>query len=103
MLEDDLNGGEADETVGFGLDGVSYEIDLSDKNAQKLRNALQRYVSASRRVGGRSARGRVGGAGSASADREQLAAIRAWGRANGYQVSERGRVSAALVEAYHAS
>src|SRR6478735_5660811 len=77
-LVDDFDGeGAADETVEFGLDGVSYEIDLSSKNASKLRNDLKQWVDAGRRVGGRR-RGRSAGSGRgrAAIDREQSAAIR---------------------------
>ena len=88
-LVDDFDGeGAADETVEFGLDGVSYEIDLSNKNAAKLRNDLKQWVDAGRRVGGRR-RGRSAGSGRgrASIDREQSAAIREWARRNGHNVS----------------
>jgi len=74
-LVDDFDGeGAADETVEFGLDGVSYEIDLSSKNAAKLRNDLKQWVDAGRRVGGRR-RGRSAGSGRgrAAIDREQSA------------------------------
>ena len=93
-LVDDFDGeGAADETVEFGLDGVSYEIDLSSKNAAKLRNDLKQWVEAGRRVGGRR-RGRSAGSGRgrAAIDREQSAAIREWARRNGHNVSTRGRI-----------
>ena len=98
VLEDDLDGGKADETVTFGLDGTSYEIDLSKKNAAKLRDALSQYVGAGRRVSGRRSGGRSRGrarSGSDSAD------IRAWAKDNGYEVSERGRISAEIRAAYN--
>jgi hypothetical protein len=99
VLEDDLDGGKADETVTFALDGTSYEIDLSKKNAAKLRDSLAQYVGAGRRVSGRRAtggRGRGRGrSGSDSAD------IRAWAKENGYEVSERGRISAEIRAAYN--
>ncbi|BBY57996.1 histone-like nucleoid-structuring protein Lsr2 [Mycolicibacterium sarraceniae] len=104
-LVDDFDGaGAADETVEFALDGVSYEIDLSSKNAQKLRNDLRQWVEASRRVGGRR-RGRSGpaGHGRASIDREQSAAIRDWARRNGHKVSTRGRIPADIIDAFHAA
>ncbi|MCV7346934.1 histone-like nucleoid-structuring protein Lsr2 [Mycolicibacterium rhodesiae] len=104
-LVDDFDGaGAADETVEFALDGVSYEIDLSSKNAQKLRNDLKQWVEASRRVGGRR-RGRSGaaGRGRASIDREQSAAIREWARRNGHKVSTRGRIPADIIDAFHAA
>jgi hypothetical protein len=99
VLEDDLDGGKADETVTFALDGTAYEIDLSKKNAAKLRDSLAQYVGAGRRVAGRRAsggRGRGRGrSGSDSAD------IRAWAKDNGYEVSERGRISAEIRAAYN--
>ena len=102
VLEDYLDGASADETVTFGLDGVTYEIDLSAKNAAKLRDVLAPYVGAARRRQarrpGRPAKsGRRGGAGPSAAE------IREWARANGYQVSERGRVSAEVRSAYDAA
>src|SRR6516225_11948843 len=94
-LVDDFDGdGSADETVEFGLDGVAYEIDLSSKNAKKLRDDLKVWVEKGRRVGGRR-RGRSAGSGRrASIDREQSAAIREWARRNGHNGSTRGRISA---------
>lgn len=77
IVEDDLGGGAADESVTFALDGVTYEIDLSEANARTLRDALSRYVTAGRRVGG--AR-RIGGSASARTDKEQLDAMRRWAR-----------------------
>ena len=99
VLEDDLDGGVAAETVTFGLDGVNYEIDLSDKNAGKLRDGLATWIGHARRSGGRRSTGRRSGSSSASSRRD-LSAVRAWARANGHQVSDRGRVSAAVQEAY---
>ena len=101
ILEDDLDGGPADKTMTFALQGTSYEIDLNNKNAQKLIKTLEPYTSAARRTGGRrsgSSRSTHSGAG-----HEQLAKMRTWGKANGYKVSERGRVSAELQQAYHAA
>lgn len=102
-LVDDLVGGDADETVKFGLDGVEYEIDLSEKNAAALRESVAKYVSAGRRVGKSgvkplSARGR----GAASTDREQNKAIREWAKRKGISISERGRISQDVVDQYHA-
>lgn len=98
LLVDDLDGGTADETVSFSLDGISYEIDLSSANAAKMRDAFATYVGTARRVGGRAATGRGRGRGAARSGR--IAEIRAWARDNGYKVSERGRVPADIVEAY---
>jgi len=101
VLEDDLDGGTAAETVTFGLDGVSYEIDLSDKNAGKLRDEFASWIGHARRSGGRRTTGRrAAGGSSSSSSRRDLSAVRAWARANGHQVSDRGRVSAAVQEAY---
>lgn len=105
-LVDDFDGeGAADETVEFAIDGVTYEIDLSSKNANKLRNDLKPWVEASRRVGGRR-RGRAAaatGRGRAAIDREQSAAIREWARRNGHNVSTRGRIPADVIDAFHAA
>lgn len=100
ILIDDISGGEAVETVSFGLDGVSYEIDLSEDNAKKLRDAFAPWVADSRRAGGRRQTRRSGGGSEGGSSREELAKIREWGRANGHQVSDRGRVSAEVRRAY---
>ncbi|GAA4862570.1 Lsr2 family protein [Saccharopolyspora cebuensis] len=108
-LVDDLDGGQADETVEFGLDGVAYQIDLSADNASELRDALAGYVSSARRSGGRkkpgprpTSGGRSASSGSStSADREQNQAIREWARKRGLKVSDRGRIPADIVEQYH--
>lgn len=105
-LVDDFDGeGPADETVEFSVDGVSYEIDLSAKNAKKLREDLKQWIDAGRRVGGRR-RGRTatparGARG--TIDREQSGAIREWARRNGHKVSTRGRIPADVIEAFHAA
>lgn len=98
VLVDDLDGGSAAETVSFALDGVSYEIDLTDKNAAKLRDAFAQWTGHGRRVGGRTARA---GAGRRSRNRgHDVGAVRDWGRKNGFTVSERGRISRELQSAY---
>ncbi|MDQ8707777.1 Lsr2 family protein [Streptomyces sp. LHD-70] len=99
LLVDDLDGGEADETVTFALDGKQYEIDLTTANADKLRGLLEPYVKGGRRTGGRSAGGR-GKARAASGGSENTAQIRAWAKENGYEVNDRGRVPASIREAY---
>lgn len=96
---DDLDGTAADETVAFTLDHAEYEIDLSSANASALREALSVYVGAGRRVGGAS---RPRARGTAQTDKEQLNAMRRWARENGYDVSDRGRISKAVREAYDA-
>lgn len=109
-LVDDLDGGQADETVEFALDGVSYQIDLSNDNASELRDALSNFTTSARRAGGRKKPGPrpgsnraqpSGGGGSTSADREQNQAIREWARKRGLKVSDRGRIPADIVEQYH--
>jgi hypothetical protein len=100
LLVDDVDGGEAIESVTFGLDGVTYEIDLSDKNAGKLRDGLATWVANGRRVGGRSKSGARRSVASSGGD--DTAAIRAWAKKNGHKVSERGRISAAVRSAYAA-
>ncbi len=105
VLTDDLDGGKADRTVEFGLDGVAYTIDVSDENAGVLRKALDPYINAGRRIGrglvesGRAARHTTRPAISGM-DREQNRAIREWAAKNGYEISERGRIPVSVVEAY---
>ena len=104
QLEDDLIGGAADETVSFSLDGTSYEIDLSAKNAAKLRDVLANYVAHARKAGRAAAPSgrRASGRGPARTDREQTQAIRAWARKNGHKIGEKGRIPSAVLEAYQA-
>lgn len=93
---DDLDGSEAAESVGFGLDGRGYEIDLSGENAAKLRDALAPFVAGARRAG-RAAAAR----GQRPVDnRGQSAAIRQWARDNGHDLADRGRIPANVIEAY---
>jgi hypothetical protein len=104
QLIDDLDGGVATETVTFGVDGSMYDIDLSAKNAQKLRDALAVYVGSARRAG---RPGRPAGSGRRSSrpgrsDREQTQAIREWARKNGHKVGEKGRIPGAVLDAYNA-
>ncbi|EMF57149.1 Lsr2 protein [Streptomyces bottropensis ATCC 25435] len=99
LLVDDLDGGEADETVTFALDGKTYEIDLTTANADKLRGLLDPYVKGGRRTGGRAAGGR-GKTRAAVGGSQDTAAIRAWAKENGYEVNDRGRVPASIREAY---
>jgi hypothetical protein len=107
-LVDDLDGSEAEETVEFGLDGAFYEIDLSEDNAERLRDALADYVEHARRSGGRKrAAGRLAVVGgrpprTASADREQNQAMREWARKQGMNISDRGRIPKEVAEAYNA-
>jgi hypothetical protein len=104
LLTDDLDGGEADRTVEFGLAGVNYTIDLSEKNTAKLRKALDPYLNVATRVGrssGDSRARRTAPATTGRASRDQNQAIREWASKNGYEVSERGRIPSSIVEAYH--
>ena len=101
VLEDDIDGGEAAETVTFALDGVSYEIDLTDANAARLRDDMAKWVGHARKVrGGGGRRSGAAPRNNSGANKEDLNRIREWGRSNGFKVSDRGRVSAELREAY---
>ena len=105
-LIDDVDGeAPADETVEFGIDGASYEIDLSAANTAKLRSQLDVWVESARKVSGRRRTRTVnqpaGTKSRVSVDREQSAVIRDWARRNGHKVSARGRISAEITEAYN--
>ena len=110
LLVDDIDGGDAAETVTFSLDGVDYEIDLSEEHAGALREAMATWVGHARKVSGRSS-----GASRRSAPRERAqarssstpsgpsrdtGAVRTWAKENGYTVSDRGRISADVLQAY---
>ncbi|WP_282777457.1 Lsr2 family protein [Nocardia sp. CC201C] len=100
-MVDDYDGkSKAEETVNFALDGVAYEIDLSVLNAAKMRGVLEQWTPHARKVG-RAPRGKNGSKARPAVDREQTQAIRDWARKNGYEVSNRGRVSAEVIEAYN--
>jgi hypothetical protein len=106
LLVDDLDGGEASETVSFALDGNNYEIDLSGKNATEMRDAFAKYVGSARKAGrstgssgGRSSRR----SSSTAMDRDQAAAIRSWAKKQGLKVSDRGRIPATIIEQYNQS
>ena len=107
LLVDDIDGGDASETVEFGLDGATYEIDLSESNAQALRDKLAAYISEGRKVSGRrrqsSGGGRTSRGRGASNGEPAAAEVREWARSNGYEVPDRGRVSADVKEAYAAA
>jgi hypothetical protein len=111
LLVDDIDGGTAEETVTFALDGVSYEIDLTADHASELRDSLSRWVGHARKTGsgsrggGRQQRGGSTGrrSGSGSSPSGDATAIREWARANGHEVSERGRISAEVRSAYEAA
>lgn len=99
ILEDDYDGGEADETVTFGLDGAEYEIDLSSDNAGQLRDALAPWLAHARKVGGRK-RSRVTASRTTSDNGSSTSDIRAWAVDNGLEVSSRGRISSEVRQAY---
>jgi hypothetical protein len=96
QLEDDTDGTKADETVTFGFEGVIYELDLSDKNAKKLRDQLAPWVAAARKTGGMRRPSKRGG-------NVDLRAVRAWAASNNIDVSSRGRVPKSVIEQYQAA
>lgn len=100
ILVDDIDGSDASETVSFGLDGTTYEIDLNDKNAATLRDALSGYIGHARKV--TSSRGRKSRS-TTAASGPSARELRDWARSNGYQVSDRGRVPAEVREAFNAA
>ncbi|HMG29728.1 MAG TPA: Lsr2 family protein [Jiangellaceae bacterium] len=100
ILVDDIDGGNAEETVSFSLDGVAYELDLSRKNAAKLRDTLGPYIGSARRVSRRGGRGRGRSGGGRGTD---TASVRQWARDQGLKVSDRGRVPADILARYEAA
>ena len=103
ILEDDMDGGEADETVSFALDGTSYEIDLNAENAEALRGVLAPYVGHARKVTGSRGARRSGGAARTSTSGPSPKEVREWARENGHEVPDRGRIPAEVREAYDAA
>jgi hypothetical protein len=97
LLEDDVDGTKADETIEFALDGTSYAIDLSDANAKKLRGALDGYISKARKTGGRRSGSRKDGS---MVDNK---AVRRWAEANGIELSKRGRIPQDVVSQFRAA
>lgn len=101
VLTDDVDGGEATETVQFGLEGVSYEIDLNEANAEKLRRSVELYVQNARRLGGRrSSAAPAAAPAETDADAVDATAVRAWAKENGVEVSDRGRLKAEVVQQF---
>ena len=98
-LQDDLDGGPADETVRFGLDGTEYEIDLRKTNASKFRRQIAPYLDHARKAG----RGPRRRPGRTSSSRERSGSIRAWAKDQGIAVSDRGRIPASVVRQYQAA
>lgn len=100
LFIDDIDGGEADGTVRFGLDGTEYEIDLNSKHGEELRAALANYVAHARkaaRPGRRTARGRR------AAQAVDTGKVREWAKDKGYAIKERGRVPAEILAKYRAA
>jgi hypothetical protein len=97
LLEDDVDGTRADETIEFGIDGTTYAIDLNDQNAKKLRGALDRYINKARKVSGKRSTSRKASSGL------DLKAVRAWAASNGIELSSRGRVPSSVLEQYRAA
>lgn len=106
QLVDDVDGTELTEgdgeTINIALDGASYVLDLSSKNASRLRKDFGKWLDHARKAPG-STRGRRSGGGTTRRDPEQTKKIRQWAQDNGHQVSERGRIPATVVEAYEAA
>src|SRR4051794_20457156 len=105
VLIDDLDGSEGTETIVYSVDGQKYEIDLSEKNAEKFRSTMKGYIDASRPVerrqattlaSGRSSRRQSSG----GSGRDDIPQIRAWAEANGHEVSARGRIKKEVIDAY---
>ena len=107
QLVSDLSGQEIaegdGETVNFALDGKDYELDLTNKEADKLRGTLQNYIAAGLRAGDTSRGARRTTATARASNKEELAAIRSWARKNGYEVADRGRIQQAITDAYHSA
>src|SRR5687768_989582 len=101
LLEDDIDGSEATETLSFALDGSDYEIDLNEGHAKELREALTRFTQAGRKVSG--ARGRSASRTKSSQDGPDAKAVRMWAAENGIPVNARGRIQADVVEKYEAA
>jgi Lsr2 len=99
VLEDDLTGGPAEQTIRFAFDGSDYEIDLNAKNAAAFGKQLAPYLEHARRAGRAPSRR----PGRTAANRQRSGDIRAWAKEHGLAVSERGRIRASVVEQYHAA
>lgn len=95
-LVDDIDGSKADETIAFSIDGAHYEIDLSAENAEKIRAEIGEWAEKGTRVARKKARR----ASAPSSSSEENARIRQWAKDNGYEVGDRGRISAEIRQAY---
>lgn len=102
-LVDDLDGLPGDDvaTVTFALDRVTYEIDLNEENASRLRDELADYVAAARRIGGRAKRGTAGA--NSNGRSGQASAIREWARQQGHDLADRGRIPSHIIDEFHAA
>jgi len=103
FLVDDLDGGDAEGTVLFGLDGTQYEIDLSTGHAKELRTALARYIDAGRKVTGTARRPAPSRRATTPASSISNTEVRTWAKAQGLEIKERGRVSADILAQYRAA
>jgi nucleoid-associated protein Lsr2 len=105
LFIDDIDGGPAEGTVRFSLDGTEYEIDLNAKHSEELRSALSKYATHARKVGGTARRGgRIAGrAGRGAGSAQNTTEIRNWARENGIDIKDRGRVPADVVAKYQAA
>lgn len=102
-MTDDIDGSEANETVTFGLDGSSFEIDLSEAHAEDLREVLAPFISVARRQGGRSVARSTAPAKAKAAGDVDPKAVRSWAEANGVAVNARGRLKAEVIDQYRAA
>ena len=100
LFIDDIDGGPAEGTVRFGLDGTDYEIDLSTEHSEELHKVLSGYVAHARKAGGTARRGSRGRRGADPLDTRK---VREWARAEGIDIKERGRVPAEVIEKYKAA
>jgi hypothetical protein len=100
LLEDDIDGGEASETVTFALDGFTYELDVNDLNAKELRTALEPFIAHARRVGGRRVQGVRASGRTQGYDPK---AVRRWAEANNIRTGDRGRIPQSVVEQFKAA
>lgn len=104
LLVDDVDGkSPAVETVRFALDDVSYEIDLTAQNAEKLRQNLRAWIDASRRVAGRQRRSSRNGSSRTAVETEGSSVIREWARRNGHPISDRGRIPRSVIDAFNSA
>jgi hypothetical protein len=102
LFIDDIDGGEAEGTVRFALDGSEFEIDLNAKHTDELRSALGKYIEHARKVGGRTTR-QTATRGGRKPSTVDTVAVRSWARENGIDIKERGRVPANVVAKYQAA